>query len=182
MWLSNEKPPMPMVKVSKKIIWEVCALIINQRCLVQKVEALEGLQQRPPQTHHNKSLKERFPNGNYKVCSLDKPLVLLNLQRIVEEWVVELRLILTHLWKQVRPWMTVYSASTVDASSQNRQLKDIFRTVRLNTRLSSWRMAHLGQAAQRKNELHRTVCEDDLNSKYRLKCTILTHVYIPKTN
>ena len=162
-----------MVKVLKKIIWEVSALIINQRCLVREAEALEELQLQPPLAHHNRSLKERFPSGNYKVCSLDKPLVQQNLQPIAEEWAAELRLILTPLWRQVRPWMIVYSVSTVDVSSQKQQLKDIFRTVRLNTRPSSWRMAHRGQAVQRKNELHPTACVDELIqykfqiSKYR---------------
>ena len=67
--LSSERPPIPMVKVLKKIIWEVSALIINQRCLVREAEALEELQLQPPLAHHNRSLKERFPSGNYKVCS-----------------------------------------------------------------------------------------------------------------
>ena len=67
---------MLMVKVLKKIIWEVCGLIINQKCLVRKVEALEELQLQPPQMHHNKSQKERFLSGNYRVFSLDKLLVL----------------------------------------------------------------------------------------------------------
>ena len=66
---------MQVVKVSKKIIWEVFALIISRRCQVRKAEALEELQLlQPPQAHHNKSLKEQSPSGNYKVCSLGRPL------------------------------------------------------------------------------------------------------------
>ena len=137
-WLSRGRPPMPMVKVSRKITWEVFAPTINRRCLVRKAEAPEELQPLPPlQTHHNQSLKERFPSGNYKVCSSGRLSVSQNLPLTQVSAEVELRRILTRQWRQVRPWMIVFNASIAVASSQSRQLKDIFRTVRLNTRPSS---------------------------------------------
>ena len=78
----------------------------------------------------NQELRKRFLNGNFKVCSSDKLLVL----KIMRELAVEV-LTLIRQWKPVSQLMTGYPANSVVVNSMKLPLLGIFQSVNKNIKL-----------------------------------------------
>ena len=77
----------------------------------------------------NQELRKRFQNGNFKVCSSDKLLVLLRAKVgvvLVED------LTLTHLMRIVSHWMIECHVNSVVVNSMKQLLQGIFQFVNKN--------------------------------------------------
>ena len=79
---------------------------------------------------NNRELRKRFQNGNFKVCSSDKLLVLKRAKPVVGALVEDLTL--TRLMRIVSHWMIECHVNSVAVNSTKQQLQGIFQFVNKN--------------------------------------------------
>ena len=79
---------------------------------------------------NNRELRKRFQNGNFKVCSSDKLLVLKRAKPVVVALVEDLTL--TRLMRIVSHWMIECHVNSVAANSMKQLLQGISQFVNKN--------------------------------------------------
>ena len=127
-----EKRQMPLEKESRTMVAEAACLIINRKCLAGKQVVLLSVAEQLQLHHQLRKTPTKFPSGSFNPCNSDKLSALSSLRVAVVEQPTLIRRL-----RRVSQLTTVFFASSVDASSRRKLLKDTFPTAKPSIRPNS---------------------------------------------